>query len=548
MANNPYVNKVIYGNSTVMDISDTTATESDVASGKTFYKASGARSTGTGSTNYYSPDDTVETTAADILADDDLMPFYDTSATTKKNSTWANIKAKIKALVDPVRITLNKSAYDALSSTEKNDPDKVYYVPDYEDTSKTWVTLDDTTTAADKVWSSSKISTELGTTTRIDDTTTVNNKTWSSTKVATELGTKFDTGDTTEATLANEDTFPFYDYSASAKRKTTWSNLVAKIKATLATVARTGSYNDLTNKPTIPAAQVNSDWNASSGVAQILNKPTIPAAQVNADWNSSSGVSEILNKPTIPSVEDSLTSSSTSNALSANQGKILNTSKADIATNARNYIVQTVASQTIDGITYTVQDDGGIKANGTADSGGSILYLDSEAYSIPIEQGLLIGCPEGGAASNGYRLCFYCAGATWYDTGSGTEFDVSLLSTPHTVRTYINIAGGVTVNNIVFYPAIISYDDLPNKTLTSRMPQEIVRTGVTSAANIAIRIPASGTEDAIKTSSTIIPICDAKSDGTPVKYKSCVASDGYVNLTLAEAVSNIEVGVIVINQ
>jgi len=29
-----------------------------------------------------------------------------------------------------------------------------------------------------------------------------------------------------------------------------------------------GSYTDLTNKPTIPAAQVNSDWNASSGLAQ----------------------------------------------------------------------------------------------------------------------------------------------------------------------------------------------------------------------------------------------------------------------------------------
>lgn len=38
-----------------------------------------------------------------------------------------------------------------------------------------------------------------------------------------------------------------------------------------------GDYDDLTNKPTIPAAQVNSDWNASSGVAQILNKPTIPS-------------------------------------------------------------------------------------------------------------------------------------------------------------------------------------------------------------------------------------------------------------------------------
>ena len=37
-----------------------------------------------------------------------------------------------------------------------------------------------------------------------------------------------------------------------------------------------GSYNDLSNRPTIPAAQVNSDWNASSGAAVILNKPVVP--------------------------------------------------------------------------------------------------------------------------------------------------------------------------------------------------------------------------------------------------------------------------------
>lgn len=46
--------------------------------------------------------------------------------------------------------------------------------------------------------------------------------------------------------------------------------------ADLATVATTGDFDDLLNKPTIPAAQVNSDWNAVSGVAEILNKPTIP--------------------------------------------------------------------------------------------------------------------------------------------------------------------------------------------------------------------------------------------------------------------------------
>ena len=38
-----------------------------------------------------------------------------------------------------------------------------------------------------------------------------------------------------------------------------------------------GAYADLTGLPTIPAPQVNSDWNATTGVARILNKPLIPA-------------------------------------------------------------------------------------------------------------------------------------------------------------------------------------------------------------------------------------------------------------------------------
>lgn len=75
--------------------------------------------------------------------------------------------------------------------------------------------------------------------------------------------------------------------------------------SSLATVATTGDYDDLINTPTIPAAQVNSDWNANSGVAQILNKPTIPAAQVNSDWDAISGVAQILNKPSLATVATS---------------------------------------------------------------------------------------------------------------------------------------------------------------------------------------------------------------------------------------------------
>ena len=50
------------------------------------------------------------------------------------------------------------------------------------------------------------------------------------------------------------------------------------------------------------AAQVNSDWNAVAGIAQILNKPSIPAAQVQSDWNEATNTHPdyIKNKPTIP--------------------------------------------------------------------------------------------------------------------------------------------------------------------------------------------------------------------------------------------------------
>lgn len=119
----------------------------------------------------------------------------------------------------------------------------------------------------------------------------------------------------------------------------TWGSISGK--PTFSTVATSGSYNDLSNKPTIPAAQVNSDWTSSTGVSQILNKPTlsavatsgayadlsgkptlsavatsgsyidltnkptIPAAQVNSDWTSVSGLSQILNKPTLATVATS---------------------------------------------------------------------------------------------------------------------------------------------------------------------------------------------------------------------------------------------------
>lgn len=62
--------------------------------------------------------------------------------------------------------------------------------------------------------------------------------------------------------------------------------------ADLAEVATSGSYNDLSNKPTIPAAQVQSDWNEgdTTSKAYIKNKPTIPTVPTNVSaFNNDAG-------------------------------------------------------------------------------------------------------------------------------------------------------------------------------------------------------------------------------------------------------------------
>jgi len=107
-------------------------------------------------------------------------------------------------------------------------------------------------------------------------------------------------------------------------------------KPTLATVATSGSYTDLSNKPNIPAAQVQSDWEESDTTSKayinnkpdlsiyaqttnlatvatsgsytdLSNKPTIPDAQVQSDWAETDSASKayVANKPNLSTVATS---------------------------------------------------------------------------------------------------------------------------------------------------------------------------------------------------------------------------------------------------
>lgn len=77
------------------------------------------------------------------------------------------------------------------------------------------------------------------------------------------------------------------DFSAASLLAVTWSTLTGK--PTLSSVATSGAYADLTGKPTIPAAQVNTDWNASSGITQLLNKPLLATVATTGAYADLSG-------------------------------------------------------------------------------------------------------------------------------------------------------------------------------------------------------------------------------------------------------------------
>lgn len=96
----------------------------------------------------------------------------------------------------------------------------------------------------------------------------------------------------------------FYDISADtsngAFRLAPWANAAPGASTQVnSDWAATSGVAQILNKPIIPTItpQINADWDATSGAARILNKPSIPSGQVNADWNASSGVAQILNKP-----------------------------------------------------------------------------------------------------------------------------------------------------------------------------------------------------------------------------------------------------------
>ena len=110
------------------------------------------------------------------------------------------------------------------------------------------------------------------------------------------------------------------------------------------------------NKPTIPAAQVNSDWTANSGVAQILNKPDL-SDMATKTWVGQQGY--LTDADEVPQVT------------SSDDGKVL-TASYNSGTGTGSYNWVTPATPSVDEVpAVTSADDGKVLTASYAGGTGS---------------------------------------------------------------------------------------------------------------------------------------------------------------------------------
>ena len=158
-----------------------------------------------------------------------------------------------------------------------------------------------------------------------------------------------------------------------------------------------------------------------------------------------------------PKVTGTGTTFTISNTKKAKMNNTLKGNTEQTTYTGKNLLNNTATSQTINGITYTINSDGTVIANGTATNLSTFHLISNTTLTLSAGTYILSGCPENGS-DNTYRLDINDgasipeAGGQVKDFGSGKTFTLSENLTLTNVR--IRIASGTTINNLVFKPMI----------------------------------------------------------------------------------------------
>ena len=171
MADNPYVNKVQYGNQVLIDITDSTVEPNALLAGYKAYGADGAPVTGTLQLTYHitlhnaqyeALSDAVKEADENYFYIDDLdnvgVEMDDTVISASKVWSSQKVNSEIQNSGSGL-IHKTQAEYDALPSEEKLDPTKDYLITD---ATLSGAPLDDSSISNGKVWSSQKVNNEIG--------------------------------------------------------------------------------------------------------------------------------------------------------------------------------------------------------------------------------------------------------------------------------------------------------------------------------------------------------------------------------------------------
>ena len=190
-------------------------------------------------------------------------------------------------------------------------------------------------------------------------------------------------------------------YTGKLTSEKLMENIVDEKLASLSTVASSGDYDDLLNKPSIPSAQIQADWEQSDNTKldYIKNKPVIPAIPTNvSSFTNDAGyltqhqdISGKADTSDIPTKLSKLTDDLGTNPIHTHSQYLTEhqdiSGKQDILTAGNNITIQnniiSASGGTISNTTYFSVNNGNKNNLGASD----ILSYSNSTLSFKVDDG-----------------------------------------------------------------------------------------------------------------------------------------------------------------
>ena len=234
-----------------------------------------------------------------------------------------------------------------------------------------------------------------------------------------------------------------------------------KHKPTLATVATSGSYFDLPDRPSIPAAQLPSDWNSTTSPTQILNKPNIPTQYT--DTLARAAITLTNNTPTgtVSTLTYTSGAFTFTSAAALVSGTTIKTVNSNSLLGSGDIAVGTVTSVSGTGTVNGLSLSGSVSVSGSLTLSGTLSGITNSNLSgtagitnanlanssVTVTAGT--GMSGGGSVSLGGTVTLTNAGVTALTTSSGLSTNTSAtgaVSITNTGVTSIVAGTNVTVS------------------------------------------------------------------------------------------------------